>query len=94
MKFLLIAIMAIIASRVFFGRWPWQFWQASERSQAEARARGLLGVDRGADYEDVIAAHRRALRDAHPDRGGSVEQVHELDRARDTLLEQMKRAKR
>jgi hypothetical protein len=37
----------------------------------EDGARALLGIDRAAGPEEVRAAYRRLIRDAHPDRGGT-----------------------
>lgn len=89
MKVVIVVALAAIALRMAFGRWPWQMWADSERAQAAAQARALLGVPRVATREDVLAAHRRAIKDAHPDRGGSADDVHRLDAARDLLLEQI-----
>ena len=93
-KLVVFAIIAIAACRMLFHRWPWEMWQASERSQSEAQARVLLGVDRAASSEEIVAAHRRKLREVHPDKGGSSEAVHAIDRARDVLLEQRQRERR
>lgn len=89
MKFLLLAALAVIVCRMALGRWPWDFWKSSEKSRQCAQARALLGVDRGAGRDDILAAHRRALRTAHPDTGGSSEEVFRIDAARDILLEQI-----
>jgi curved DNA-binding protein CbpA len=46
----------------------------------------LLGVDRSATRDAIIEAHRRLIARVHPDRGGSNEQVHAANAARDLLL--------
>jgi len=88
MKLVILAVLVGISFRLLFGAWPWQAWARSERAQKEAQARVLLGVSHSADEAEIQAAHRRAMLDAHPDRGGSEQRVHEIDAARDILLEQ------
>ena len=90
MKFVILVALAGIAFRMFFGSWPWQMWAESEKAQKRAQARTLLGVSRGAGRDDILAAHRRAIKDAHPDRGGTNDAVHAIDAARDLLLEQIR----
>ncbi|HEY6869707.1 MAG TPA: molecular chaperone DnaJ [Novosphingobium sp.] len=73
------------------GRWPWELagWELggrSARSAAEARARALLGVSPRANRTEIIEAHKRLVAMVHPDRGGTGEQVHEANAARDLLL--------
>ena len=86
-----IALLATLAVRALTGQWPWQLWVISERSQAEAQARALLGIGRNASRGDVIDAHRRLIARVHPDRGGSNEAVHAANRARDLLLARLER---
>jgi len=86
MKLLWLLVLAVIVWRLVLGRWPWQPGKRAERAQAKKRARALLGVDDGARREDIIEAHRRLIVRVHPDRGGSNEQVHEANAARDLLL--------
>jgi DnaJ homolog subfamily C member 19 len=88
-----IAILLVIACVVFrwaFGQWPWQsMGTGSVRKTALAKARGLLGVEKGATREDIIAAHRRLAALVHPDRGGTHDAMHEATAARDLLLAQL-----
>ncbi|MCJ2181488.1 molecular chaperone DnaJ [Novosphingobium sp. 1949] len=94
MKLLWILVLAAIAWRMGFGRWPWQSlgissWPDKPKpraSFAEVEARALLGVASGAGRKEILEAHRRHLAAVHPDRGGSSEQVHAANAARDTLL--------
>lgn len=90
-RILLLAALAVLACRIFTGKWPWQLWRESERAQKEAQARALLGVERTASREAVIDAHRRLIARVHPDRGGTNEQVHAANAARDLLLDRIDR---
>lgn len=90
-KIFSVLLLAALACRVLTGRWPWELWARSERSQAEARARALLGVSRSARREEIVDAHRRLLARVHPDRGGSNEAVHAATAARDLLLARLER---
>lgn len=90
MKLLWLLVLAVIACRLLLGRWPWQFLGlGGERSASVERARRLLGVGAGASREDIVEAHRRRLAEVHPDRGGSNEDVHATNAARDTLLKEL-----
>ncbi|MBB5690756.1 molecular chaperone DnaJ [Roseomonas alkaliterrae] len=51
-----------------------------------AEALALLGLAEGASAEEIRAAHRRLMRSAHPDRGGSAWLAARLNAARDLLL--------
>lgn len=55
---------------------------AITRSEALA----ILGLSEGASREDIRAAHRRLMRAAHPDHGGSAWLAARLNAARDLLL--------
>ncbi|HMO69039.1 MAG TPA: J domain-containing protein [Novosphingobium sp.] len=86
MKFLLYLVLAVLACKLLLRRWPWELLASSSRNKAERKARALLGVKSGASREQVIEAHRRLIALVHPDRGGTNEQVHEANAARDVLL--------
>jgi len=90
-KLLILVLLASLASKWLSGRWPWQLLNDSERSQKEALARALLGVDRSASRNDIADAHRRLLAQVHPDRGGTNEAVHQATAARDLLLARLSR---
>jgi curved DNA-binding protein CbpA len=49
-------------------------------------ALAVLGLQPGADEEEIRAAHKRLMRMAHPDNGGSDWLASRLNQARDTLL--------
>lgn len=58
---------------------------AAPLSRAEALA--ILGLDDGVDEATIRAAHRRLMRAAHPDQGGSDWLAARLNAARDLLLD-------
>lgn len=90
-KLIVLALLACLAWRLLIGRWPWAYLVHSGQKQAELRARTLLGVDRSATRDGIVEAHRRVIARVHPDRGGSNEQVHAANAARDLLLAQLER---
>jgi len=91
MKWLFLLALAIVVARLFLGRWPWEQSKRVPRSKATAQARVLLGVRDEASREDIIEAHKRLVVMVHPDRGGTNEQVHEANSARDLLLGELAR---
>ena len=87
MKLLTILLVVSLASKMLLGHWPWQMiGVGTGEGAAERRARALLGVGKNATYTEVIEAHRRLIARVHPDRGGTSDQVHEANAARDLLL--------
>ncbi|WP_374282636.1 DnaJ domain-containing protein [Novosphingobium sp.] len=93
-RLILFAVLAALACKGLTGKWPWELWSDSERSQQEAQARALLGVERSASREAISEAHRRLITRVHPDRGGTAEQVHAANAARDLLLARLDRQNR
>lgn len=87
-KLLFIAAAAVLGWKLVTGRWPWEPKRAT-RAQAVFRARKLLGVSAVASRDDIVAAHKRLVAMVHPDRGGTSDQVHEANAARDILLEDL-----
>jgi len=87
-KLIVFALIALVGWKLATGRWPWET-RLSIRKQALFRARKLLGVRTGGNRQEIIEAHRRLLVMVHPDRGGTNEQVHEANAARDLLLEDL-----
>lgn len=87
LKFVALALLIALAVRAVSGRWPWEYLSSKpSRAQAVSRAQALLAVRRGASRGEILEAHRRLVTTVHPDRGGSNEQVHEANAARDLLL--------
>lgn len=95
LKLLIIAAMLSLGCKFIFKRWPWQYLGIgytngqSTRSQAVFRARKLLAVDQGASHSEIMSAHKKLITLVHPDKGGSNEQVHEANAARDILLDEL-----
>lgn len=89
-KLFWLVALGCIAWRMYTGRWPWWGWSQNRLKPrppfALVHARQLLGLDAAASRKDILDAHRRRLAAIHPDRGGSNEQVHEANAARDLLL--------
>ena len=85
-KLIVLLVLASVACRMLAGRWPWELFKSATASSDEAQARAVLGVDRNASAEAIADAHRRLIAQVHPDRGGSNDQVHEANAARDLLL--------
>ena len=88
LKIALLLAIAVVFFRWITGRWPWQP-AISTRNQAIFRARRLLGVEERAPKREIIAAHKRLVAMVHPDKGGTNEQVHEANAARDLLLNEL-----
>ena len=89
-RLILLALIISFGCKLIFGRWPWEYLQGrSTRSQAIFKARKLLAVRENADHKDILEAHKRLIAMIHPDRGGTNEQVHEANAARDLLLDEL-----
>ena len=90
LKFAVILLVICALWRWALGSWPWEMLRAKPtRQQAVFNARKLLRVERGANREQILAAHKRLIAMVHPDRGGSNAQVHEANDARDLLLDEL-----
>ena len=88
-KLLWILILATLACRLLLGRWPWRLAGWRRTTPEELRARSLLGLHKSATHGEIIDAHRQLIAQVHPDRGGTVEMVHEANAARDLLLSRL-----
>jgi len=86
-----IAVLLLIVCVLFrwaFGEWPWTMLKGKpSRNDAIREARQLLRVSKSASREDILVAHRRLVATVHPDKGGSNEEVHRANDARDLLLD-------
>lgn len=86
---LYVAVLSVLC-KVALGRWPWDYLKSQPtRQQALFRARKLLAVRADAGREEILEAHKRLVAMVHPDRGGTNDQVHEANAARDLLLDQL-----
>lgn len=91
-RLLIIALILSLGVKFVFGRWPWEYLRGrSTRQQAVFKARKLLAVQDSANHKDIMEAHKRLIAMVHPDRGGTNEQVHEANAARDLLLDELPR---
>ncbi|MGE0238196.1 MAG: molecular chaperone DnaJ [Parvibaculaceae bacterium] len=69
-------------------------WQAGPRgnsgapsgAMSRAEALAVLGLKEGATADDVRAAHRRLMKEFHPDHGGSDYLAAKINQAKDVLL--------
>lgn len=90
-----------IAGLVMLGPLVWSWIKQPDKAGGKARpgrpavgrvgmtreeAYAVLGLARGASEEDIRAAHRRLMRMAHPDGGGSDWLASRVNQARDLLL--------
>jgi DnaJ-domain-containing protein 1 len=90
-----------VSGLVMFGPLIWQRWRAAQPGQAQQsqppprRSSGsmtvdeawqVLGLQPGAEPDAIRAAHRRLMRGAHPDGGGSDWLAARINQARDLLL--------
>ncbi len=90
LRLLVIAALLSLGCKLIFGRWPWDYLRGTSTRQREVeRARQLLGVAPGAKREQIVGAHKSLVAMVHPDRGGTNEQVHEANAARDLLLAEL-----
>ncbi len=87
-RLIILAAIGCFFYKMIAGRWPWEK-RLSTRQQAVFRARRLLGIEAGANRSDIIAAHKRLVAMVHPDKGGTNEQVHEANAARDLLFDEL-----
>jgi hypothetical protein len=63
---------------------------APSRAMSVDEAYLVLGLDRRATREDVLAAHRNLMKRFHPDQGGSTYLAAQVNEAKDLLLKQFK----
>ncbi len=60
--------------------------QPGRSGMTREEALAVLGLKPGAEEEEIRSAHKRLMRMAHPDNGGSDWLASRLNQARDTLL--------
>lgn len=86
---LLVATLApMVVARVLSSRGTAQ--GSAKRPQGamrEEEAREILGVSQTASRNDILEAHRRLMKQMHPDHGGSHYFAARINQARDVLLD-------
>lgn len=60
--------------------------QSGRASMSRKEALDVLGLDNDATEKDIRAAHRRLMKQAHPDHGGSDYWAAKINQAKDVLL--------
>ena len=60
---------------------------AAAGAMREDEAREILGVSPTASRDDILEAHRRLMKQLHPDQGGSHYFATRVNQARDLLLQ-------
>ncbi len=89
-RLIVLAALASLLCRWLLGKWPWDYLRGpSGASREVVQARRVLGLGNDADRRTIMEAHRKLVARVHPDRGGSNDQVHEANAARDLLLAQL-----
>ncbi len=88
LRLAIFAAIGVVLFKMIAGRWPWQP-KVSTRNQALFKARRLLGVRERAGRDEIVVAHRRLVTMVHPDKGGTNQQVHEANAARDLLFDEL-----
>lgn len=90
LKLLIIIALVCIGCKLMLGQWPWTYLRGpTARQQALSRAHKLLALDAQANHAEIVAAHKKLIAIVHPDKGGSSDQVHEANAARDLLLDEL-----
>ena len=62
-------------------------WQPAASTQSREEAYAILGLKPGASANDIRAAHRKLMKEYHPDRGGSDYFAAKINQAKDILLQ-------
>jgi len=90
LRLVILLALACLVCRWALGKWPWDYLKSdSTRQRAVSKARKLLSVRAEANHAEIVEAHKRLITMIHPDRGGTNEQVHEANAARDLLLDEL-----
>ena len=84
----LLLLCAVGASLVYLFRARLDTLRPSRRTHTMSvdEAAALLGIHAMSDIAEIKAAHRSAIKEAHPDTGGRAADAARINLARDTLL--------
>jgi len=83
--FNIIYLYRLISTIIFYSRTrPNQNFSNSYKEVNNAYS--ILGLSRNCTKKDIIEAHRKLIKEEHPDKKGSTEKASKINRARDILL--------
>lgn len=83
-----IGLILVLAGAVYL--W-WRRQEVGRALMRPAEARALLGLQPGANLDEIREAHRRIIARVHPDAGGSAELATKVNAARDALIDELRR---
>ncbi|WP_298428193.1 molecular chaperone DnaJ [Rhodoblastus sp.] len=61
-------------------------WRRRDGEMSEEEAYQTLGLRPGAGADEIVRAHRRLMKERHPDHGGATDDAARLNQAKDRLM--------
>ncbi|MGP0105385.1 DnaJ domain-containing protein [Rhodoblastus sp.] len=61
-------------------------WRSRGGEMSEQEAYQTLGLRPGASAEEIVRAHRRLMKERHPDHGGTTDDAARINQAKDRLI--------
>jgi DnaJ-domain-containing protein 1 len=61
-------------------------WRRRDGEMSEEEAYQTLGLRPGASADEIVRAHRRLMKERHPDHGGTTDDAARLNQAKDRLM--------